>query len=131
MTSYVPKTIVARCKTQFRCLASFSSLTRTSTCSDSNNFVTIYATTSNKIYNAKPSASELPNVYNRSLLEFAPATQILQQKGGTQHDGTDLEDVIQAMSRNSRRPKKANKGSRPCSRAGRRKRKAQIGNRSR
>ena len=44
-----------------------------------------------------------------------------------------LEDVetIQAMNRNARRPKKANKGSRPCSRAGRRKRKEKIGKRRR
>jgi hypothetical protein len=43
---------------------------------------------------------------------------------------TNLELIIQA-GRNSRKPKKANKGSRPCSRAGRRKRQEKIGKRSR
>jgi hypothetical protein len=38
---------------------------------------------------------------------------------------------IQAMNRNARRPKKANKGARPCSRASRRKKKEKIGKRKR
>ena len=42
----------------------------------------------------------------------------------------NLELIIQA-GRNSRKPKKANKGSRPCSRTGRRKRQEKIGKRSR
>eukprot|EP00980_Cylindrotheca_fusiformis_P023804 scaffold11032_cov122-Cylindrotheca_fusiformis.AAC.5 len=40
-------------------------------------------------------------------------------------------ELIQAMNRNARRPKKANRGSRPCSRVQRRKRKEAIGKRRR
>ena len=46
---------------------------------------------------------------------------------------SDIEDIVPvvAMNRNGRRPKKANKGSRPCSRAGRRAKKERYGKRSR
>jgi len=43
----------------------------------------------------------------------------------------NLEVIIQTLNRNARRAKKANKGSRPCSRDGRRKRKEKIGRRKR
>jgi hypothetical protein len=77
---------------------------------------------------------------DRSLLEFSSSELIvgLQQMVPrsmidyqTPDDSIDLEAAIQAMNRNARRPKKANKGSRPCSRAGRRKRKEKIGKRGR
>ena len=40
-------------------------------------------------------------------------------------------EPIHAMNRNARRPKKANKGARPCSRASRRRKKEELGRRSR
>jgi hypothetical protein len=40
-------------------------------------------------------------------------------------------EVLHTMARNTRRPKKANKGARPCSRASRRRKKEQIGKRKR
>jgi hypothetical protein len=40
-------------------------------------------------------------------------------------------EAIHAMNRNARRPKKANKGARPCSRASRREKKSKIGKRKR
>ena len=45
----------------------------------------------------------------------------------------DIDNIVPvvAMNRNGRRPKKANKGSRPCSRAGRRAKKERYGKRSR
>ncbi|MGK3747577.1 MAG: hypothetical protein ACI8RD_006189 [Bacillariaceae sp.] len=46
-------------------------------------------------------------------------------------NNNNLELLIIQAGRNSRKPKKANKGSRPCSRAGRRKRQEKIGKRSR
>jgi hypothetical protein len=41
------------------------------------------------------------------------------------------EEGVQLMNRNARRPNKANKGARPCSRASRRKKKEKIGKRGR
>ena len=40
-------------------------------------------------------------------------------------------EQIEAMNRNARRPKKANKGARPCSRASRRRKKEKLGKRKR
>jgi len=51
--------------------------------------------------------------------------------GAPTREDSILDAIIQASNRNNRRPKKANKGSRPCSRAGRRRRKESIGKRSR
>ena len=132
MMSSLPKTIAARCKTQLRCMASSSSssLTRTVSCTESTNFLSLNAK-SNQTDNAKAPLSKLPKFYDQSILEFAPTAQIVQPQGDLQREPVDIDEVIQAMNRNARRPKKANKGSRPCSRAGRRRKKEKIGKRSR
>lgn len=135
--------IFARCRTQLRCLSSLSALTRKATCSDS--YLTLLAKNSNKTVDAKVPFPESPLRYDRFLLEFVSTAEAVQSNDDFQmstspqminhqfpEDPSDLEaTLIQIMSRNTRRPKKANKGSRPCSRAGRRKRQEKIGNRSR
>ena len=130
--SFAPKTIFARCRTQARSLTSVSSLTRTSTCFDPTNYLHIDSLRSNTITNAKAPLPGTPKFYDRSLFDFSSAKIELPQ-ANFQHHGEiiDLEETIQAMSRNSRKPKKANKGSRPCSRAARRRKKEKIGKRSR
>ncbi len=125
MMSYAPKTIFTRCGAQARCLTSLSSLTRTSTCSDSNSYLNIHALGNNTIDRDQ---APLPRFYDRSLLDFTSAKIELPKAN---FDEIDFEETIQATNRNARKPKKANKGSRPCSRAGRRRRKEKIGKRSR
>lgn len=130
MMSYLPKNIASRCKTQIRCMSTSSSLTRTVCCTESTNFLTLNAT-SNQTDTTKAPISKLPKFYDQSILEFSSTAQIVQPRGDLPRETIDIEEVIQAMNRNARRPKKANKGSRPCSRAGRRKRQEKIGKRSR
>lgn len=128
MMSYAPKTVLTRCRAQARCMTSFSSLTRTSTYSDSNNYLNIHALGNNTINRTKAPLPETPKFYDRSLLDFSSAKIELPTAN---FDEIDFEETIQATNRNARKPKKANKGSRPCSRAGRRRRKEKIGKRSR
>lgn len=129
MMNSLPKNILSRCKTQIRCMSS-SSLTRTVSCTESTNFLTLNAR-SNQVDTTKVPLAELPKFYDQSMLNFSPAAENLHLRGGFQEETIDIEDVIQAMNRNARKPKKANKGSRPCSRAGRRRKKEKIGKRSR
>ena len=137
----------ARCRTQqLRCVSSLSSMARTTTtCSDSNNFLALVAKKSNKIDNVKVFLPEPSMRFNdRSLLEFVSAAQNVKPNGDLQllasrqvtnhrllDDPSDVNVEILQMSRNSRRPKKANKGARPCSRVSRRRKKEKIGRRSR
>lgn len=130
MMNSIPKNTLTRCKTQIRCMSSSASLTRTVSCTESTNFLTLNAR-SNQVDNTKASLAELPRFYDQSMLNFSPAAENLQLRGEFQEETIDIEDVIQAMNRNARKPKKANKGSRPCSRAGRRRKKEKIGKRSR
>jgi hypothetical protein len=138
--------IFARCRTQqLRCVSSLSSMARTTTRSDSNNFLNLVAKKSNIINNVGVPLPVSPMRYNdRSLLKFVSAAQNVQPNGDFQllasrqvihhrlrDDPFDFNVGILEMGRNSRRPKKANKGARPCSRAGRRKRKEKLGRRSR
>lgn len=72
-----------------------------------------------------PFLNSARNVYHGGKSEF-----LLCDALSNNHN--NLESIIiQTMGRNSRNPKKANKGSRPCSRAGRRRRKEKIGKRKR
>lgn len=128
--SYAPKTIFARCRTQARCHSSVSSLTRTTSCSDPTNYLNIDSLRGNVITRTKVPLPGTPTFYDRSLFDFSSAKIELPQSN-FQHNEIDLEETIQAMNRNARKPKKANKGSRPCSRAARRRKKEKIGKRSR
>ena len=136
----------ARCRTQqLRCVSSLSSMARTTTCSDSHNFLALVAKNSNKIDNVGvPLPKSRIRFNDRSLLGFVSAAQNVQPSGDLQllasrqvmnhrllDDPSDFNVGVLEMGRNTRRPKKANKGARPCSRAGRRKRKEKIGRRSR
>ena len=134
---------LARRAIQLRCLSSFSSLTQTPICIDSNN-LTLIARKSNKIGGVDAPLPTFLMSDIHSLPHFALPAQNLQVHDDRQlvlsnqlndHTWSDnqseLDAVIQASNRNSRRAKKANKGSRPCSRAGRRKRKEKLGNRGR
>ena len=137
--------IFTRARAQLRCLSSFSLSTKNTTSRGAASGLTHVATNNNRSGDAKFALPEYPMTYDRSLFEFPTTTQIVQASGDMEllpsqrvigHQVPDdannnLEAVIQAMNRNARRPKKANKGSRPCSRAGRRKRKEKIGKRSR
>ena len=129
--------IFARCRTQVRCLSSFPRLTQTTIRSDDNGYLNQVAENANRTYCLNKTFPDSKIRCNQLLLQFEPATQILQPRSDYEptrqiHDNLEnLEAAIQAMNRNARRPKKANKGSRPCSRAGRRSRKEKIGKRSR
>ena len=129
MMNYAPKSIFARCRTQVRSLTSVSSLTRTFTCSDSNYYLNIHALRSNVINPTKDPLPVTSSFYDNFLLDVSSAN-IELPKAHFQHDEIDLEETIQAMNRNARKPKKANKGSRPYSRASRRRKKEKIGKRS-
>lgn len=66
----------------------------------------------------------LPHGYTPSCLHLeVPLLQAAASESTTEE--------IQLLNRNARRPNKANKGARPCSRASRRKKKEQIGKRKR
>ena len=83
-----------------------------------------------------PFLNSARNVYHGGKSEFLLCTtgrEIGQYScDALSNNHNNLESIIiQTMGRNSRNPKKANKGSRPCSRAGRRRRKEKIGKRKR
>jgi len=116
---------LARRTAQVRYLSSLTSLTQTS---GGNNI---------------PVQSFLLS-YDRFTPNIAATAQRIQPQSGRQlfpscqvndHQRSDhltnLETIIQATNRNGRGPKKANKGSRPCSRVGRRRKQEKVGKRSR
>ena len=57
--------------------------------------------------------------------------RVFQRSQVTAFDPLTSNEELQVMNRNARRPRKANKGARPCSRASRRKKKEKIGKRGR
>mmetsp|Transcript_10894 Transcript_10894/g.23088 ORF Transcript_10894/g.23088 Transcript_10894/m.23088 type:complete len:145 (+) Transcript_10894:154-588(+) len=144
MTSYASRTasILARYRIQPVSQRSFSSLEQTAIRGDHNSFFTRTAKNGNRIADTKISLPYSLVSYDRSLSDFALTTrfgqpnddcQLLSQFINNQllEAQSNLEAVIRATNRNARRPKKANKGSRPCSRAGRRRKKEKIGKRGR
>mmetsp|Transcript_15826 Transcript_15826/g.36639 ORF Transcript_15826/g.36639 Transcript_15826/m.36639 type:complete len:147 (-) Transcript_15826:325-765(-) len=137
--------LFARCRTQLRHLSSFTSLSRTGTAADRSKYdLTPVAKNRNGIYTARPPPSRYQMCCDPSLPQSISDLRIAQPSVNYQlstlyqpncHQlskcSSNLDTVIQAMNRNARKPKKANKGSRPCSRAGRRKRKEKVGKRGR
>jgi hypothetical protein len=88
--------------------------------------------------------SSLNRIFQRSIQVphptlFSSSTQIDYRNNYNYNNSRIISDPtsdskaedIQVMNRNARRPKKANKGARPCSRASRRSKKEKIGKRKR
>ena len=137
--------LFARGRTQVRHLWSRTLLTERFPCGDSNRCnLSPVAKNINRIAFTRLSVPGCKICCDFSLQQSVPAAQIAQLSGNVQPMTSDplicdqfrdhpsnLEMLIQTLNRNARRPKKANKGSRPCSRAGRRRRKEKIGKRNR
>eukprot|EP00536_Pseudo-nitzschia_multiseries_P002001 jgi/Psemu1/301162/fgenesh1_kg.26_\ len=118
---------LARRTAQVRHLSSLSSFTQVSGGANApvQSFLTSYDRCAP---NFATGAQRTQSQNNRQLF---PSNQVIDLQRPDNNNLSDLEAIIQATNRNGRGPKKANKGSRPCSRVGRRRKQEKVGKRSR
>jgi len=77
------------------------------------------------------SPDEISEMLDSLISRVIPSQRSLGTKPSWNLDDPSDTEFLQMMNRNARRPKKANRGARPCSRASRRAKKDKIGKRRR